>query len=267
MTKAMLVDLTRCIGCRACQAACKQCYDLPAETTHNRGTYENPPKLSAKTWTKVEFSEVEQDGGLAWVFAKRQCMHCEHPSCASACLVSALTKQPDGPVVYDERKCIGCRYCMIACPFGVPTFEWDKPVPFIRKCRFCAERRSANLPIACSKACPTEALLPGERDELLEIARTRIYQNPDQYVHHIYGEHEVGGTGWLYISAVPFEQLGFRTLGTTRYPEYTLPFLSAVPTVLILWPGLLMGFYAFSRRRERIAQAEAEEKKKETPHE
>lgn len=259
MSKAMLVDLTRCIGCRTCQIACKQWNDLPAEVTHNQGTYENPPRRSAKTWTIVEFSEIEAGDRLAWVFAKRQCMHCEYPSCASACPAAALTKRPDGPVVYDSNKCIGCRYCMIACPFRIPTFEWDKPIPYIRKCTFCVDRMSAGLTPACAKACPTGTLLPGEREELLEIARTRIYQNPDQYVHHIYGEHEAGGTGWLYISRVPFEQLGFPNVGTVRYTELAWTFLSAVPVVLIIWPALLMGAYAFTQRREMLAQAESKE--------
>ncbi len=171
MTRAMLIDLTRCIGCRGCQAACKQWHDLPGETTHNTGSNQNPPWISGKTRTMVTFNEVEQNGQLDWVFAKRQCMHCEHPGCASACTVGALRKTADGPVVYDASKCIGCRYCQYACPFDVPAYEWDEVLGLIGKCDFCVDRLAEGMEPACVKACPTEAITFGERDELLAEAR------------------------------------------------------------------------------------------------
>ncbi len=174
---------------------------------------------------------------------------------------------PEGPVVYRPDRCIGCRYCMVACPFGVPKFEYEKAIPYIQKCFFCDHRlKQGKLP-ACAEVCPTGALRFDKRKELLEIARTRIYQNPNRYVHHIYGEHEVGGTGWLYITHASFEQLGFRTdLGTTPYPQLTWPFLSAVPFVLMLWPPFLIGVYAFTKNRERAVQSEAR-KEEEARHE
>ncbi len=185
-------------------------------------------------------------------------MHCQEPACASACFVKALEKTSLGPVVYHEDRCVGCRYCMVACPFTMTKFEWDKSIPAIKKCVFCYERQLAGQPPACVEACPAETLTFGKRKDLLEVARSRIYRNPEKYSHHIYGEHEVGGTSWLYISSVPFEELAFRTdLGTKPYPELTRSFLSAVPLVLILWPALLMGCYSFSKQKEEADEAEA----------
>ena len=182
------------------------------------------------------------------VYVKRQCMHCETPACAAACLTKALHKTDEGPVVWRASKCLGCRYCMMACPFDVPKFEYNSAVPRILKCRMCLERlRDGEVP-ACVENCPAEALTFGKRGELLEIARQRIYQNPGDYVSHIYGEHEAGGTNWLYISPVPFDQLGFRTdLDTTAYPEFTRDFLTSVPIVLTLWPAFLLALRQATR--------------------
>jgi ferredoxin len=186
-------------------------------------------------------------------------MHCFEPACASACLVAAFRKTPQGPVVYDESVCIGCRYCMIACPFGLPAYTYDNPTsPVVRKCTMCFERiaREGGRP-ACAEICPVEAITFGRRSELLEIARERIARDPDRYVDHVYGEREAGGTCWLYISGVPFEQVGFpANVGTTPYPELTKGFLSAVPLVLTIWPALLMGAHAFTRHRDALLQQE-----------
>ncbi|HSK08411.1 MAG TPA: 4Fe-4S dicluster domain-containing protein, partial [Vicinamibacterales bacterium] len=193
-------------------------------------------------------------------FVKTQCMHCADPACASACLAKALEKTAAGPVVYHPERCLGCRYCMVACQFDVPKFEFDSPAPLIGKCSFCAERQAEGLDPACASVCPTGALQFGTRAALIEEARTRIYQNPGSYVHHIYGEHEAGGTNWLYISDVPFDRLGFRTdLGPTSPPELTRTALAAVPLVLTLWPPLLMGLYTLSRRRGEASRGEERE--------
>jgi len=265
-TQAVLVDTSRCIGCRACMVACKEWNELPAEHVERTlpGSYQNRDDLTSQTWTVVHFAEQASGDDMRWLFAKTQCMHCVDPACVSACLVNALDKLPEGPVVYRADRCIGCRYCMVACPFEIPKFEYDRPLPLIRKCTFCTHRlREGKLP-ACAEVCPSGALQFGKRRELLEVAKTRIYQNPNRYVHHVYGEHEVGGTSWLYLTDVPFEQLGFRMdLGTTAYPELTWTFLSAVPFVLTLWPPFLMGLYAFTRSRERAAG----EPEQETRHE
>ncbi len=264
---AMLVDTTQCIGCRACEAACSEANGLPEPAMLGQeSVFERKRRTDPDTYTVVNRYANPNDGQGAR-YVRTQCMHCVEPGCASACPVAALEKTPEGPVVYHTDRCIGCRYCMVACPFGIPKFEYEKAIPYIRKCCFCIHRLRQGKPPACAEVCPTGALLLGKRKELLETARTRIYQNPDRYVHHIYGEHEVGGTGWLYITDVPFEQLDFQMdLGTTAYPELTWTFLSSVPFVLMLWPPFLMGLYALTKSREKAAEVEARQEE-ETPHE
>ncbi len=263
MSKAVLYDANKCIGCRACQVACKQWNELPAEQTTNSGTYENPPNLSASTFTRMRFTEVKYDGKFHFVFNKVQCMHCEHPACAAACPVGALQKMPDGPVVYDDTKCFGCRYCMVACPFGIPTFEWDKPIPWIRKCTFCADRQSAGMKPACVTACPTGALKFGDREELLAEARERIAAAPDKYVDHIYGEKEAGGTSWLYLSPVPFEKLGFPTISSEPVTLNVERAMGAIPPVLFGVAAVMTGIYWLVKRREKIAGENAQKQKEE----
>jgi formate dehydrogenase iron-sulfur subunit len=234
--KSTLIDITKCIGCRACQVACKQWNDCDGEETElqwNMGL-QNPATLSAKTLTLITFHELPDEkapGGLNYLFTMRRCLHCLEPACASACPTTALERQPDGPVTYDPNQCIGCRYCIWACPWGVPTAEWDSLAPKIQKCTHCADRDDQPLPAArngqalssdqgslyrenivvpaCVKACPADALKFGTRDNMLEEARNRIASRPEKYVGHIYGEKEAGGTSVLYLSSVPFEKLGF----------------------------------------------------------
>ncbi|MBA7668923.1 hypothetical protein ES703_77043 [subsurface metagenome] len=262
MSKAVLYDATKCIGCRACQVACKQWNELPAVATTNTGTYENPPKMDAYTFTKISFTELEDNGKFQWVFAKHQCMHCEHPACVEACIVGALEKRPDGPVTYDDNKCIGCRYCQVACPFGIPNFEWDKPLPWIRKCTFCADRQGGGLKPACVTTCPSGALEFGERDDLIAEARERIAATPGRYVDHIYGEKEVGGTSWLYLSPVPFEKLGFGSHGSEPVTINAERAMGAVPPVLLGVAAAMTGIYWLTKRRQKISQAEGSDKEK-----
>ncbi len=259
MTFAVLYDANRCTACRGCQAACKQ-WNMNDEVIpkvendgkpSNTGSYENPPQLSARTFTRIKFTELEDNGEFRWVFFKQQCMHCEHPACAAACPVAALQKTPEGPVVYDEGRCIGCRYCMVACPFGIPTFEWDNPIPWIRKCTFCADRLNAGLEPACVKTCPTDALMLGQREELLTEARRRIAAAPGKYVNHIYGEKEVGGTSWLYLSPVPFEKLGLPVLGPEPVTVDAERAMGAVPPVLLGVAAAMTGIYWIMKRRDR----------------
>lgn len=211
--KALLIDSTKCIGCRACQVACKQWNELKyEETTFFGGSgYQNPPNLSPKSWTLISYNEIESEKGFDWVFSKAQCFHCITPACASACPVAALTKTEAGPVVYNASICLGCRYCQLACPFEIPRFEWNKVIPEITKCTMCADRVNAGLETACAKACPTDAIIFGEREDLIKDAENRIKNNPDRYVNHIYGKDEVGGTSVLHLSSVPFEKIGFNT--------------------------------------------------------
>ncbi len=262
MSKGVLVDLVRCMGCRACQVACKAWNDNPGEITLCLGCYDNPPDFSGDTWSLIKFDEVEEaNGKLHWVFTKRQCMHCEHPACVSVCPVSALEKLPDGPVVYDAKKCIGCRYCMIACPFNVPRVHWDRVLPEIKKCTFCADRQSNGMEPACVKACPTDALVVGERETLIAEAEARIRSRPDKYVNHIYGKEEAGGTSWMYISPVPFAELGFPELDSEPVPALSENLaVYGTPSMLIGVTALLGGLYWFTNRRaEEIAKQEKEE--------
>jgi formate dehydrogenase iron-sulfur subunit len=253
-TPAVLVDTTRCAGCRGCEAACSESNQLPAPAMAGQDVFGKRRKTDVNVYTVVNRASADSKQGDPR-FVKSQCMHCIDPACASACLAKALEKTAAGPVVYHKERCLGCRYCMVACQFDVPKFEFESAAPYIHKCSFCADRQAQGLQPACASVCPTGALQFGRRVEMLEEARTRIYQNPDKYVHHVYGETEAGGTSWLYITDVPFETLGFRTdLGPTSPPELTRTALAAVPFVLTLWPPLLMGLYTFSKRRSEAAK-------------
>jgi formate dehydrogenase iron-sulfur subunit len=212
--------------------------------------------------TKNAYTVVNQYdpvGSESPVFRKIQCNHCLEPACASACFVKALYKTKEGPVLYNADLCVGCRYCMVACPFTIPSYEYDDPfTPKVVKCTMCSEKTAEKgEPSACAAACPTEAIVFGKRSELIEMARERIRKNPERYQKHIYGEHEMGGTGWLYISNAPFDELDMRMdLGTKSGPEYTKGFLALEPYILVIWPGLLMGLYTFVKRREEISAQE-----------
>jgi Fe-S-cluster-containing dehydrogenase component len=241
----VLVDTTRCIGCRACEVACAKEHDLFVPDVESDGALEEERPTSERQWTVV--NRYDTDSGE--VFVKRQCMHCWQPACASACLTNAMHKTREGPVVWRSRKCMGCRFCMVSCPFDVPKFEYDEWNPRIQKCSLCSERLAEGGRPSCVEACPTDALVFGKKRQLMEIARVRIYNHPDRYVHHIYGQHEVGGTGWLYLAAAPFDQLGFRTdLGNTPYPEFTKSFLFSVPVVFFALPALLLGLSLLAER-------------------
>jgi formate dehydrogenase iron-sulfur subunit len=245
----VLVDTTLCVGCRGCEAAC-------AEANKNPSPPEGADVFKERRETsETAFTVVNKVDDAKERFAKRQCMHCIAPACASACPVRAMDKKPEGPVTWDGSNCLGCRYCMIACPFDIPKYEYQSNNPKVLKCTFCAERQAAGLKPACTEVCPTGALTFGRRGELLELAKTRIYTNPDKYVHHVYGEHEAGGTSWLYIADVPLEKLALRPGGTPEkeIPSLVAGALGAPPFVMTLWPPLLMGVYMFSKRRENGA--------------
>jgi formate dehydrogenase iron-sulfur subunit len=246
MQAAMLIDTTRCVGCNACAEACKEANGLSGEIESD---------LTAHTWTRLR--EVDD------TYVRQMCMHCEHPSCASVCPVGALYKSPLGPVAYDENKCIGCRYCMVACPFGVPKYEWDRALPRVQKCIGCLSRVEKGGMTACAAACPAEATIFGDRDALLAEAHRRIGENPDQYVDRVYGEHEVGGTSVLFLANRPFEELGFpANLPSDAMPNYTWAALSKIPSVVAVGGTTLLGIWWVIRRRmvvERMAAAEAED--------
>ena len=233
-----LTDTTRCIGCRACEVACAEAHGLPVPDVINDGALEMERKTSTEQWTVV--NRYETDKGT--VYAKKQCMHCWQPACAAACLTNAMYKTQEGPVIWRANKCMGCRFCMVSCPFVIPRFEYDSANPKIQKCILCYERLEEGQIPACVETCPVDALQFGTRREMERIAQNRVANHPNDYVDHIYGQHEVGGTGWLYLSAVPFDQIGFRTdLSHEPVPALTQNFLYSVPIVFLLWPAILNG--------------------------
>ncbi len=246
MKAAILTDLTRCKGCEACVWACKEQNKLPPD--------DGARKMSATSWTVIE-----RRRGIP---IRRQCMHCEEPACVSVCPVGALQKTAEGPVIYDASRCMGCRYCMVGCPFGVPTYEWDKPLPLVRKCIMCYDQRvKKGLEPACTAACPTGATIFGDREELVREAERRIAAAPDKYVDHIYGLHEAGGTSVLYLSDVPFAELGFRVIGhEDPYPRLTWDILSKLPNVVSVGGVLMFGIWWVLQRREALGHLPPEER-------
>ena len=249
MVKAVLYDSTQCVCCRLCESACSE---------RSKLTYDDAiaadERLSASKLTTIK-THGER-------YSRRKCMHCQEPACASVCPVGALQKTSLGPVIYDETKCIGCRYCMVACPFQVPAYEWSSMTPRIRKCDGCHDRLMAGKVTACTEACPNNATLTGDRDALIAEARKRIAEKPSEYYPQIYGLNEVGGTTTLFLSAVPFEQLGLRTdLPKEALPPLTWRVLSMVPDVAVVGSVMLGGIYWITHRREQVAAAEAAERR------
>jgi len=257
----VLHDTTLCIGCRSCEKACNEVNNLPAPEVpfDDLSVLDEKRRTTAAAYTVVNrYDEIEDHNRP--VFRKQQCNHCLEPACASACFVGAFTKTPEGAVVYDVSVCVGCRYCMIACPFDIPAFEYDEALtPRIMKCTLCHPRLLEGKLPGCVEACPMEALTFGHRNDLIAIAQERFRKYPGRYVEHIYGQHEMGGTNWFTITGAPLEQIGLRTdLGTIPAPEFTAGALAIVPMVIGLWPVLLGGIYAINRRKEKIAQSEKE---------
>jgi formate dehydrogenase iron-sulfur subunit len=243
---AMLYDATLCVGCRSCEVACKEQNGLPLDP-------EPPQDLSAETWTVIKQYRAEDEAS----FRKYQCMHCLYPGCVSVCTVGALKKSEAGPVVYDANKCIGCRYCQYGCPFGVPRFEWDKPLGLIGKCDFCASRIADGLVPACAEACPVGALSFGTRAEMIEEAYSRLRERPDHYVSHVYGEMEGGGTSILILASVPAEKLGLPDLAPEPLTQGSTTVMNATPTVITLLVPVLGGIYWLSKRPDDDQEEES----------
>ncbi len=241
----ILYDSTWCGGCQVCEIVCGEQDGLPwPEDEPVAGVIREPDAQRRIAINCYDTSKGE-------IYFRKSCNHCNNPACASACLTKAMLKTDEGPVIWREEKCMGCRSCMISCPFGIPKFDYQSSNPKILKCRMCFEKMQDGEKPTCVKECPAEALIFGKRRDLIEIARERIYADPDNYHHAIYGEHEVGGTGLLYLASVPFEELGLRTdLGSVPYPEYNKTFLYSVPAVLILWPAFLLGLHSASKERK-----------------
>ena len=244
MAKALLFDGTLCVGCKQCEAGCAEANGLP---------YDDAIASELKT-SDHKYTYVATKGDK---YLRRLCMHCEDPSCASVCPVGALQKTKAGPVTYDADKCMGCRYCMVACPFGIPKYEWTKAIPAVRKCIMCSERVAMGRQTACSEVCPTGATIFGEREYLLNEAHKRLRENPTQYIQHIYGEKEVGGTSVLFISSEPFATFGLPThYSAAALPPLTGRVLEHVPDVASIGFALLGGIYWITNRRDAVAAAE-----------
>jgi formate dehydrogenase iron-sulfur subunit len=244
MSKAILYDSTLCVGCKACEGACAEKWGLPY---NDKVAAEE--KISAHKLTTIQtFGEK---------YSRKLCMHCVDPTCASVCPVGALQKTALGPVVYDQDKCMGCRYCMQACPFQVPSYEWEARLPRVRKCNMCYERQSQGKPTACTEACPTGATICGDRDALVAEARKRIAEKPDAYYNRIYGLKEAGGTSVLYLSAVPFEQIGLKTnVPQESLPKLTWRVLEMLPDVVSTGTVVLGGIWWITNRRGEVAEKE-----------
>lgn len=253
----VLVDMTRCVGCRSCEAACNKEQNLPApdlpfddysvfDQTFHHGTQKRRP--TERAYTVVNRYEPE---GSDPVYRKIQCNHCNEPSCLTSCFVNAYKKTDEGAVTYDEHVCVGCRTCMVACPFHIPGYSYSKVInPVVKKCIFCYDTRiSQGKPPACVDICPAQVMTFGKRKDLIRIAHARIKKTPGKYQPEVYGEHTVGGTSWLYISGVPFEELGFDTsLQKEPIINNVKGFLGMVPMVLAIWPALFTGIHLLATK-------------------
>lgn len=249
MAKAFLTDTTLCIGCRACQVACKEWNGLPVEPTSPRGTYENPPELSARSWRKVTYVEP-QDGPLRWTFLSDSCKHCTQASCLTVCPTGAIHRTNWGAVVVDDGRCNGCRYCVAACPFKVVDFDPERGR--VAKCTFCAGRVARGLAPACASVCPTGSIAFGERSDLLVQARARLHELWERGTPQarLYGENELGGLHNLAILTEPPEAYGL-----PAHPRYCVE--SVFPaSVWSVGAAAAVGLAALVAFRERTTEKE-----------
>lgn len=222
-TYGVLVDTSVCIGCRKCEWACNtehKLTDLPLPAYEDKSVFKKHRRPEDKAYTVVN-QFTDPVSAKAYTI-KVQCMHCNEPACVSACIVGALSKSKLGPVSYDAWKCIGCRYCMIACPFQVPAYEYAEALkPQVRKCTFCSHRLEEGKKPACVSICPNEALTFGTRQELIELANSRITSSPEKYGDYVYGVNEVGGTSWMYLAPTSFERTELPKLASEPIPPIT----------------------------------------------
>ncbi len=220
----VLVDTAICIGCRKCEWGCSKANGLPLKELieyEDKSVFDRhrrPTEVELTIVNKVENPSRPEKP----FYLKAQCMHCNYPACVSACIVGAFEKTKEGPVIYDAWKCMGCRYCMVACPFQIPAYEYGNALdPQVRKCGFCFDKIKEGQKPGCVEACPNEALTFSKRIDLLELAHERIIQHPERYVDHIYGQYEAGGTSWLYLSGVDFSRTELPALDSRPIPEIT----------------------------------------------
>jgi formate dehydrogenase iron-sulfur subunit len=247
---AILTDVTRCIGCEECVLACRKTNDTGFDAPYS--WQQEPDDLSSTRWTTIVNVGNER-------FARLHCRHCLDPACVAACPVGALQHSAEGAVTYDPEICMGCRYCMLACPFGMTRYEWSSPTPRVRKCILCHTKiKNGELEQpACTAACPAGATTFGEREALLAEARRRIAERPGRYIDHIWGEHEVGGTSTLYISDVDLAPAKWPAdLGTERRPELARAVLHTVPFSFVGVAAVMYGIHWTFERRKEVARVE-----------
>ncbi|BAS27655.1 formate dehydrogenase subunit beta [Limnochorda pilosa] len=261
---AKLVDVSRCIGCKGCEVACKEWNDLPPEETHNFGSYQSHQDLSADTWMLMRFNEVEVDGDLRWLILKDQCMHCQEPGCLMACPApGAIVQYANGIVDFNQDACIGCGYCITGCPFDIPRLSQRNGRVY--KCNLCVDRVSNGLEPACAKTCPTGAIQFGSLDDMVQVGTGQVERLHDRGFRNaaLYNPEGVGGTHVLYV--LPHGD---------QVEAYGLPANPTVGGSLQVWKGLLkriggllMGFSVVGTVLHYLAfgphWAEAEERKEE----
>lgn len=244
MAKAILYDSTICIGCRQCEEACAAGKHL---------TY-NDKIAAEERLSERKLTTIRTYGER---FSRKLCMHCLEPSCASVCPVGALEKTKLGPVIYHEDRCMGCRYCMVACPFQVPVYEWNSRIPRMRKCDLCADKLAQGGVTRCSEICPVNATITGERSEMIAEARKRLAEKPAEYYPEIYGLDEAGGTSVFILSAVPFSQIGYNTqIPKSSMPQLTWNVLQHIPQVVVVGTVLMGGIYWITSRRGDVVREE-----------
>jgi formate dehydrogenase iron-sulfur subunit len=244
----ILVDVTRCTGCSSCIEACAEANSLGQEIGQPQQIGDG---LSAQRLSAIVLSPEGRP-------VRKFCRHCLEPACVSVCPVGAMYKTPDGPVLYDSSRCMGCRYCMMACPYGIPRYEWDTAAPSVCKCTLCVERLSAGKLPACVEACPDEALIFGERAELLALAHERLAYEPGRYLPRVFGEQEYGGSSVMYISDVDLSFLAPNSdLRETALPELSWSWLSKVPALSLATGGLMTGLFWVIGRRMQVKEARA----------
>jgi formate dehydrogenase iron-sulfur subunit len=256
-----LVDIDLCIGCKACEVACKEWNDLEVEETHNFGGYQSHEDLTASTWDLMRFNEVElEDNGIAWLIRKDSCFHCEEPGCLLACPApGAIVQYENGIVDFDQDKCIGCQYCVSGCPFDIPRF--DSATKKVYKCTMCVDRISNGMEPACVKACPTGAIRFGTKQDMLHYGEEKVAKLKDRGLDDalLYDPEGVKGLHMMYV--VPrgemLDEYGLpedpKVSGASFFPVMSgLRKLGSIAT----WAGLIGAGIFFLRTGRRLPPSE-----------